>query len=647
VDDEAGRIGMSFLYTWLAILLTGHFVTRRFTLSLTLTLLLCLLAVAVRAATVTLADTSPQSLAGQVDYLRDHEHVIGIGQLTTDANLQWQTSTDDAMNFGYSADRFWFRFRLHNDSSTAAERLLEISYPVIDDIELHVFGANSHDVFHLGDNLPFHQRPVKHRNFIIPLRFEANETRELLMRVETSSSMQIPLAIWRPDDFAEYEQTSSLIQGIYFGCVGIMIVYNLFVFLSLRESGYIWYVMYVISMALLVAAINGLSFQYLWPQATQWNDRSIVIALASVILFVTLFTRDFLRLREHPTRFLNRIAVGLTGACIVMLAAGFILDYDTVIFSLILLALFGIMLALITGVLRLLEGYVPAWLYVIAWTTMLAGGAILAFNKYGLIPRTALTENALQVGSAIEVFLLSLALAHRLNIEKSERDAAQRAALINERNAREIQQNLLDMQKKTMEMLETRVRERTLDLERANQKLQELSLTDGLTGLYNRRHFDESFELQFKRAVRDGTPLAILMVDADHFKRINDTWGHLAGDDCLVAIASVLRRLVRRETDLVARFGGEEFAVLLTNTDATQAQRIAEDIRSGIEQEFIEINGERVTLTVSIGLGVLTPTNESHPSQLLHAADEALYQSKSSGRNRVTCAMLVPPEQLF
>jgi diguanylate cyclase (GGDEF)-like protein len=278
---------------------------------------------------------------------------------------------------------------------------------------------------------------------------------------------------------------------------------------------------------------------------------------------------------------------------------------------------------------------------------MLAGGAILAFNKYGIIPRNALTENVLQVGSAIEVFLLSLALAHRLNIEKSERDAAQRAALINERSARESQQHLLEVQQKAVETLEIRVRERTLDLERANQKLQELSLTDGLTGLFNRRHFDESFELQFKRAMRDKTPLAILMIDADHFKRINDTWGHLAGDDCLVAIASVLRQQARRENDLVARFGGEEFAVLLMNTEPQHAMRIAEDIRAGVEEAIIDIGSETLSLTISIGLAAVTPTSDSHPSQLLHAADEALYAAKSAGRNRISTATPAPSEKIL
>jgi two-component system, sensor histidine kinase LadS len=628
--------------------LLALFVTRHFAYLFNALALLCAFtAGACNAGTLLLSDHSPQTLVGVIDYLRDPDRTLNFEQLTatTAFDDHWQTGKEEALNFGYTADRFWFRYDIRNAESSSVERILEISYPVIDNIDIHIQGNNAIELIILGDKLPFAQRPIMHRNFIVPLRFEAGETKSFLMYVDTSSSMQIPISIWRSNDFIDREQTSSLVQGLYFGCVGIMFFYNLFVFLSLREPGYFWYVMYVLSMAVVVAAINGLSFQYLWPVATQWNDRSIIIALASLVLFVTLFTRDFLRIPEHRLRWLNHFFIALAAICIFMLAAAFFVSYVIMIVSMILIALIGIIFALVTGVIRMLEGYAPARLYVVAWTTMLAGGAILAFNKYGIIPRNPLTENALQVGSAIEVFLLSLALAHRLNVEKSERDAAQRTALVNERDARESQQHLLELKQKAVETLETRVRERTLDLERANRKLQELSLTDGLTGLFNRRHFDESFELQFKRAVRDKTPLAILMIDADHFKRINDTWGHLAGDDCLVAIASVLRHQARRENDLVARFGGEEFAVLLMNTEPEHAMRIAEGIRLGVENAIIEISGEPLALTISIGVAAITPSAESHPSQLLHAADEALYAAKSSGRNRVNCATLVPPEK--
>lgn len=575
------------------------------------------------AGTLMLDAQSPQTLTGNVAYIRDSKRDIDVSQLTgtTSMDSRWQASAAESLNFGYTSDRFWFRFDIENPSPATTERMLEISYPVLDHVEVYIYSGDRFTQIALGDKFPFAQRPVRHRNFILPLRFKAGEKMSFIMRVDTTSSMQIPISLWNSADFIDHEQTSSLIQGLYFGCIGIMIFYNLFVFLSLREPGYFWYVAYVISMGSMVAAINGLSFQYLWPNATEWNDQSIVISLSCLVLFVTLFTRDFLRLPEQQRLWLNYFVVALIAVCSAMLITSFFMSYSVMIVSIIMIALIGIIFALLTGMLRLYDGYAPAKLYIAAWTTMLAGGAILAFNKYGIIVRNGLTENALQVGSAVEVFLLSLALAHRLHLEKSERDAAQRAALFNERNARET--------------LETRVRERTQDLERANQKLQELSLTDGLTGLFNRRHFDESFELQFKRAIRDATPLAILMIDADHFKRVNDTFGHLAGDDCLVTISTILRQQIKRDNDLVARFGGEEFAVLLMNTEPHYASRMAEQIRHEVEQAKIEIAGETLTLTVSIGIAATTPGNESHPSQLLHAADEALYKAKSSGRNRV------------
>jgi diguanylate cyclase (GGDEF)-like protein len=169
---------------------------------------------------------------------------------------------------------------------------------------------------------------------------------------------------------------------------------------------------------------------------------------------------------------------------------------------------------------------------------------------------------------------------------------------------------------------------------RAEDKLEELATTDALTGLKNRRKFDDAIDGEWRRAIRSRTPLALLMIDADHFKSYNDTFGHQAGDQMLIGIAICISDSVRRAGDCTARYGGEEFAVLLPGLSPMEALAVAETIRLKVEQWS---DGPTVT-TVSIGIASLTPAATMESSILLQAADKALYAAKANGRNRSVLA---------
>jgi len=169
----------------------------------------------------------------------------------------------------------------------------------------------------------------------------------------------------------------------------------------------------------------------------------------------------------------------------------------------------------------------------------------------------------------------------------------------------------------------------------AEDKLEELATTDALTGLENRRKFDIEIDTEWRRGARAKVPLALLMIDADHFKSYNDTFGHQAGDQMLVGIAICISDSVRRAGDCTARYGGEEFAVLLTETDKDAAVPIAESLRGIIERTRFFSDDSR--LTISVGVSSF-PTDGADPAALVQAADRALYQAKAAGRNRVQAA---------
>jgi diguanylate cyclase (GGDEF)-like protein len=178
--------------------------------------------------------------------------------------------------------------------------------------------------------------------------------------------------------------------------------------------------------------------------------------------------------------------------------------------------------------------------------------------------------------------------------------------------------------------------ERNVDLASANEKLTSLSYLDGLTGLANRRHFDETLQREWSRAARSGGELSVVMVDVDHFKKLNDLLGHPEGDRCLKEVAGVLSTGAARAGDLVARFGGEEFVLLLPQTAAEGAGHLAEELRARVEALRLPNPGSPLAVvTASFGVATAVPRDGGVPAELLGAADEALYDAKSSGRNRV------------
>ena len=195
-----------------------------------------------------------------------------------------------------------------------------------------------------------------------------------------------------------------------------------------------------------------------------------------------------------------------------------------------------------------------------------------------------------------------------------------------------VEKRTFELEKRTFELAEA-----NRSLAEANRALQQLSVVDSLTGIANRRRFDEVLENEWRRAIRSGVSVSLIFIDVDFFKAFNDSYGHQAGDECLRQVAQALNGIINRAGDMVARYGGEEFAVILQNTSAEGATTVAERLRAHIEDLQIPHAKSNVSdvVTISLGLATIAPEHALSQTVLIEEADQALYRAKEKGRNRI------------
>lgn len=538
--------------------------------------------------------------------------------------LDWKAADGNTLNLGLESTPVWMGVWL--ESPSEATRYLQIAYPPLDDVRIKLIrardGLTVTDI-HTGDTLPFQTRPVAYHDYVSRLSLEADTRYLLLLRVQTAGALQVPVRLWQPQAFFMDAQESSALHMMFFGIMGALAIYNLLLYFAVRDGAYLWYVLYLLAFVLSQAALRGFGFQYLWPGAPWFNGVSLTLLLSLSLTAVGFFTHQFLNAPRH-SRIWSIVfrAIGWSGIALALISL--FVAYHTAIAMMLVVVSSGALLA-VTGACYLWwRGEVLARFYVIAWGIFLFANIAYTSSKAGLIPTNLLVDHGTQIGAVIQMLLLSFALAWRINEERERRQQAQAQALQIQRDANT--------------RLESRVEERTEELRGAYDQLKQLSELDGLTQLKNRPYFDQALEREWRRNCRDPQPMSLLMLDIDHFKAVNDEYGHLCGDEALRRIAGICKDTVGRVADTVARYGGEEFVILLPMTDLEGAVLIAERIRESAASLDFQWQSNAIPLSLSIGVTSCIPVWERDHEWLIRTADDALYEAKSHGRNRTLVA---------
>ena len=564
-------------------------------------------------------------LTPYIAYHQDAEATAGPADMFARADRGgFAPLPDGGATFGFQDGAWWFHARLLNHDPDEPRWLLVQQYALSDHVDVYLRYADGRVVHQsAGDMLPFAARAVRYRHPNFRLRLPAGEPVDLLVRVQSESSMQVPLGLYTPTAFAELARDAQFGMGLYYGILIALLVYNLVLWLLLRDQGYFWYLFHVGGFGLVLFCLNGLAYEYLWPGSPRLQDWSVPVSICIALMAMMQFTRHFLELkRSMPVG--NRVALGVIGFFALWMVASLFLPYRASV-PLAAAAVFpGILFIVWVSVAMVRRGFRPARLFLLAWAVFLLGIAAFSAIAFGLLPKTFYTEYGLQFGSALEMLLLSVALGHRYASLRNENERIVRSA--NEELERNVSVRTGELQHALAQ------------LEAANTQLREYSRRDPLTGAFNRRHFREAFEHQLIDPRHRQEPLALMIADLDHFKRINDAHGHSVGDACLRAAARLFEEALSRSGGLVARYGGEEFVALVPWLDVDAALQAAESVRLRVRSAGADGDGPPVPLTISIGVHVIAPGDRPSLDDAIRVADAALYRAKHDGRDRVRLA---------
>lgn len=551
--------------------------------------------------------------------LADPTAQISINDLLYEtAPHPWQPRQGDVSR-GVFAYPLWMKFNVSNTDPNQQIYLLEYTDPGPYRVDLYVVDRNGgiNQQYHYNRELPLSQKPYPNAGAVFPVKVPYGEQYTIYARiVHKMGGVFSRFAIWHPAQFVQHESVETALYGGIYTSFFIFCFIALVIFIATKDRSFLFYSGLTFTSAISLMHLDGhwtfFQFSNGVPvnHAVLWTGAYVFMALG--------FARNYLNLSSLLPWAAKLVSTAMwLGLVIIVLG---VLGYIEIAGFVMMLSMLVILMVPFIGLYLIFAKQQKVCLFTLAW--FIYGGAItvqFALRQVGIVPHLPITTYSGAIGAMIEMCLLTISMGFRVLDLKRERDQV--------RDAHVAHLEHFNTQ------LAAQVKAQTQALEQAKLQAEQDARTDPLTQLHNRRSFYEQAPKLIKTMLRSQTSACAIAIDIDHFKQVNDNYGHDAGDSVLVQVASLLE-LAIRENDLLARLGGEEFSILALAQDREHAYDYAERIRAEIANtEIVLDNGLRLNVTISVGL-YLFEQNESL-SQVLSRADTALYRAKQNGRNQV------------
>jgi len=564
----------------------------RFALLICLLTLLSFSSSAKTYETINLAHLHASPIGSAVYYFQEGDTELTANQAfrlfiqeDNTSALKISKSNHKVISFGMGSKPVWLLIPLENKTFNNINRYIEIDDPWLDKIDLYFFQQRKLNQFHnLGDSLTFKQRKNNNRLFNVAHSFPPGTT-QLLIRVETEDAIILPIYIFNNKQLIKRTEYNAYSYGVLYGAIISLLIYNFLIFLSLKDSRYFYYSLYLFCFLAMNMAYTGHGLKWLWPEQTQWQMWCGSTLILCFNISGLAFASKFLDLKQRFPK-VNRFLFYFSVLFIVILLGSILFDnnFIALINAMVFTLLFPFIMVTL-GLISLRNGNNAARYFLLASISATIGTTFTALTIWNVIPYNEFNFRAVELGMLFDMLLLAFALAEQVKDSESKKILAENMAL-----------------------------------------------QDPLTRLGNRRSLYEKIKPIWPRVLEKNNTISIILLDIDHFKIINDSHGHSFGDLVLKEIAKIIKNDARTR-DIVIRWGGEELLMVLPNTTKAEAHSIAERIRKHIEELSLTINKKQIKVTASFGIADLN--NETSIDELINSADIQLYKAKDSGRNKV------------
>lgn len=507
---------------------------------------------------------------------------------------EFRTPTTPAANLGVRPVAVWLRIPVQVPEYGSGRWIFDVDYPALDLLDLYVVTEDGYVSSHAraGDHLPMSQHPMRSRAPAVRLHLEPGRAYDLMLRVDTNSTMVLPITLAREDEYHVSEARREAGQGLLAGVSLCLLVYSLIQWLGVREAAFGWYGLNVFGVGFFFLSQSGLGPQHLWGESVWMTDKisplSILLALVGGMMFIdrVLLVREL-----WP-----RVSQMLRGCSAVTLVTSVLFTLDLLSYQV------AGLVATLLGPVPMLLGMPVAWVrsrhgdraarYIFAgWGLYSVGVVVMALLLRGLVHADFWTQHAMQFAAMCEMAMWMMVLGVRTD---EIRHAAEQA-------------------------------------HRERDRMTWLAHTDPLTGALNRRGLQGALQPLLETASLQ-QPQAIYLLDLDGFKPVNDQHGHEVGDALLIEVVRRLRAVLRQQ-DLVARTGGDEFVIVAGLAQANQAESVGNKLMQAFSEEF-GVQGCVCRVGATVGY-VLVPADGRDPDTLLRRADAAMYAGKQAGRHQL------------
>lgn len=538
---------------------------------------------------------SHQDISGKIQYLVDQSDKLTIDEIIALKAENWQKTNSFLPDFGYSNFPHWFQLKINNIDHPKENWVLYNYFSSIDYIDAYFVQNNKIIAYQKGgDRYAFNERAIDYHKPAFPFTLKASQTINVFIKVKTSDSLKFPLFLNSEAKHFIKASSSRMFDGLFFGGMLAVIFCNLFLLLATREKSYFYFVFFASSITLGMADISGYSYQYLWSNSPQLNEKASLIILSLCYMSAALFASDFLNYQQLKLS-TQRLFQVMVISPIFLITGNLVFSYENMVMPSLSFSVILILATLYAVGEILLSQNMPR-------STTRAAKIFLAIfaASFGAIALYFLDP---KMGMLMLISLLSIAFGDKISRARADK-------------------------------LEAEAMAEKLSLE--NLRLEEANTLDKLTQLKNRKFLDYALEMEYGSARRQKESVSLCLISIDNLNETAKTLGSDAADAYLLETAHLLQTMVQRPRDLIARSSENEFAIVLPMTDLKGARLVSERIREAIETRKVYFNDEVIKLTASVGVSCHEASTLQDQNVLFDQASSALIQTKSSGINKIT-----------